>query len=189
MAEISYSIRKYATSDKDNILTVLYETSSMPIETKEQRAFLRLMFNDYYTEEESENCFVVADEADEAVGYIICAENFAVYEKVFKEKYMPEMAKLGKKYVAMAKGELFLHRLYAKKYPAHLHIDILPVCQGAGAGTKLVKALCEHLSSKNVEGLMLSCGAANKKAIKFYYKNGFKKLVNFFGSFLMGKEI
>lgn len=188
MSEKNFTIRKYCENDKENVLKVLYETSSMPIETQEQREFLRLMFNDYYTEEEPENCFVV-DCDGEAVGYILCAENYDSYDRVFRDKYFPLLKKLGKSYLFTAKGEMFVHKLFRKRFPAHLHIDILPVCQGIGAGTKLVDALSEHLSSKGVRGLMLSCGMGNKGAIKFYKKNNFRTLVNLFGSCLMAKEI
>ena len=189
MSEKTYTIRKYQARDKENVLKVLYETSSMPIETEDQRLFLRLMFNDYYTDEEGDNCFVVADADDEAVGYILCAENYDEYERVFKEKYAPKIAPLGKKYSAIVKAEFFAHKLFKKKYPAHLHIDILPSCQGAGAGSRLVTALGEHLSTKGVHGLMLSCGAGNKMAIKFYSKNNFKKIINLFGNYIMAKEV
>lgn len=188
MAEMNFTIRKYKADDKENVLKVLYETSSMPVETEAQREFLRLMFNDYYTDEEGDNCFVV-DCDGEAVGYILCAENYDRYDKVFREKYFPLLKKLGKPYLATAKGEMFVHKLFRRRFPAHLHIDILPVCQGIGAGTKLVDSLTEHLASKGVKGLMLSCGMGNKGAIKFYKKNNFRILVNFFGSCLMAKEI
>lgn len=183
------TIRKYRAEDKENLLTVLYETSSMPIETEEQREFLRLMFNDYYTEQEPDNCFVVADGDDSAVGYILCAEDYDTYERVFKEKYAPRIKKLGKSYSAIVWGEFFVHKLLKKKYPSHLHIDILPVCQGKGAGSRLVDALCEHLKEKNSPGLMLSCGMGNKGAIRFYSRNGFEKKVNFFGNCLMCRKI
>lgn len=188
MTENKFTIRKYKAEDKENVLKVLYETSSMPTETEEQREFLRLMFNDYYTEEEPDNCFVV-DCGGEAVGYIICAENYKRYERVFKDKYIPLIKRLGMTYLITAVGELFIHRLISKRFPAHLHIDILPVCQGVGAGSELVRALCEHLASKGVKGLMLSCGMGNKGAIRFYKKNNFRMLINFFGNCLMAKEI
>ena len=189
MNENTFTIRKYRAGDKENVIKVLYETSSLPVETEEQRSFLRLMYNDYYTQQEADNCFVVADGEDNAVGYIICAEDFRRYEKIFKEKYLPEIKALGKNYLGMAKGEMLVHKFYRNSYPAHLHIDILPLCQGKGAGTQLVNALTDHLKDKGIEGLMLSCGMNNKKAVKFYKKNNFKVLMNFFGSCLMGKEI
>lgn len=189
MAEKDFTIRKYRPEDKDNLITVLYETSSMPIETEVQREFLRLMFNDYYTEQEPDNCFVVVDEGDNAVGYILCARDYDTYERVFKEKYLPRIKTLGKGYSTIVWGELFVHKLFKKQYPSHLHIDILPICQGKGAGSRLVDALCEHLKEKNSPGLMLSCGMGNKGAIRFYSRNGFEKKVNFFGNCLMCRKI
>lgn len=182
-------IRKYQPKDKENVLKILFETSSMPIETEDQREFLMLMFNDYYTEVEADSCFVAVNENDEAVGYILCARNFDEYYKNFKRFYLPEIRELGLNYYVMAIGEIFVHRIYRKKYPAHLHIDILETCQGQGVGRRLVSALSEHLSKTGTHGLMLSCGMGNKGAIKFYEKNNFKKQMNFMGSYLMAKDI
>lgn len=183
------NIRKYEAKDKENARKILFETSSMPIETEKQRKFLELMFNDYYTEVEPDCCFVAVDEKDEAVGYILCARNFDEYSKKFKNFYLPEIKELGLNYYFIAMGELFVHKLISKKYPAHLHIDILDVCQGQGVGTRLVNALSEHLGKTGTHGLMLSCGMGNKGAIKFYQKNNFKKLMNFMGNYLMAKEV
>lgn len=183
------NIRKYEAKDKENVVKILFETSSLPIETQEQREFLRLMYNDYYTEVESDCCFVAVNGEDEAVGYIICARDFDNYYKKFKKFYIPEIKDLGFSYYTMAMGEIFVHKLLAKRYPAHLHIDILDSCQGQGVGTRLMSALCEHLSTTGTHGLMLSCGAANTKAISFYKKNKFEIKANFFGSCLMAKNI
>lgn len=189
MAEKDFTIRKYRPEDKNNLITVLYETSSMPIETEDQKEFLRLMFNDYYTEQEPENCFVVADEQDNAVGYILCARDYDTYERVFREKYLPRIKELGKSYAMIVWGEFFVHKIFKKQYPSHLHIDILPVCQGKGAGSRLVDSLCAHLKENNSHGLMLSCGMGNKGAIRFYSRNGFVKKVNLFGNCLMCKNL
>ncbi|MBQ8504110.1 MAG: GNAT family N-acetyltransferase [Clostridia bacterium] len=183
------NIRKYEPKDKENLVKVLYETSSLPIETEAQRKFLELMFNDYYTETEPDCCFVAANEDDEAVGYIICARDFDTYAKNFKNFYLPEIKELGFGFYTMALGEIFIHKLISKKYPAHLHIDILDVCQGQGVGTRLVSALSEYLGSTGTHGLMLSCGMKNTKAVKFYKKNNFKIIMNFMGNCLMGKEV
>ena len=182
-------IRQYHKKDKENLVKICYETSSLPIETEKQRKFLTLMFNDYYTEVEPENCFVAVDEQDEAVGYIICSEDFDNYYKYFKNFFLPEIKELSFSYYLSAKGEIFLHSLFKKEYPAHLHIDILDTCQGQGVGTRLVKTLCEHLEKKKVKGLMLSCGMSNKAALKFYKKNNFKQLKNILGSCILAKKL
>ncbi len=179
------TIRKYEKKDRENLLKICIETSSLPTESKKDLDFLNLMFNDYYAIVEPDNCFVAADENDEAVGYILCAENFDRYFKTFKGLYLPMIKKLGMKYYTMAISEIAVHSIFRKKYPAHLHIDILPVCQGKGTGTALMNELKDHLKEKGIDTLMLSCGMGNKRAIKFYEKNDFKMIANIAGSCIM----
>ena len=97
--------------------------------------------------------------------------------------------KLGKNYEMIVWCEFLVHKIFKKQFPSHLHIDILPICQGKGAGSKLVDALCAHLKEKNSCGLMLSCGMSNKGAIRFYSRNGFVKKLNLFGNYLMCKNL
>ena len=166
-------IRKYESKDKENLRKICIETSGLPTETEKDREFLFLMFNDYYSEVEPENVFVAVNDSDEAVGYILCAEDFDRYFAVFKKIYLKRIRKLGFRYYSMALGEIAVHSIFAKKYKAHLHIDILSECQGKGTGTALMNALKEHLKGKGINSLMLSCGMGNKLAIKFYKKNNF----------------
>ncbi len=181
-------IRKYKETDKENLRKICIETSLLPVETEEQRKYLYLMYNDYYSEAEPDNIFVAANENDEAVGYILCAENFRRYVKVFRNFYLPEIRKLGFSFWFSAISEIAGHSLFAKKYSAHLHIDILSECQGKGTGTALMNELKDHLKSKGINSIMLSCGANNTNAIKFYKKNGFKILKEMFGSCIMACE-
>ena len=66
---------------------ICIKTSKLPVENSIQREFLYLLYNDYYTEVEGENCFVAVDENDIPVGYILSAENFDAYAKIFKKRY------------------------------------------------------------------------------------------------------
>lgn len=179
------TVRKYEKKDRENLFKICVETSSLPTETKKDLDFLNLMYNDYYASAEAENCFVAANDNDDAVGYILCAENFDRYLKTFKGLYLPEIKKLGIKYYIMAISEIAVHSLFKNKYPAHLHIDILPLCQGKGTGTALMNELKDHLKEKGIDSLMLSCGMNNKKAIRFYEKNDFKMIANIAGSCIM----
>lgn len=183
------TIRKYQEKDKELLRDICIKTSRLPVETQKQRKFLTLMYNDYYTEVEGRNCFVAVDENDRAVGYILCAENFKKYSEVFRKTYLPEIRKLGISYYFMAIGEMTGHLLFSKKYPAHLHIDILDVCQGQGVGTRLMNELKNHLREKNIPALMLSCGGDNTMAVKFYKKNNFKVIKNLAGSYIMGTDL
>ncbi len=179
------NIRKFESKDRENLRKICIETSGLPTETEKDREFLFLMYNDYYAEVEPENIFVAVNDNDEAVGYILCAEDFGRYLSVFKKSYLPGIKRLGFKYYTMALGEIGIHKLFAKKYKAHLHIDILSECQGKGTGSALMNELKSHLKSKNINRLMLSCGMGNKLAIKFYKKNNFKLHRNVMGSCIM----
>lgn len=183
------NIRKYEEKDKENMRKVCLGTSSFDVSDRKTAEFITLMFCDYYTEAEPDSCFVAADENDDAVGYLICGKNFDEYYKVFNGLYMPDIRKLGLKYAFMANSEIAVHRLFSKKYPAHLHIDLLDVCRHQGVGSRLMKELKEYLSENHIPGLMLSCGYNNKNAIRFYERNGFKKIANIFGSYVMAIKL
>ena len=182
-------IRKYQPKDKEAVRKILVETSRLPVETEKDIKLLQLLYNDYYIEVEPENCFVAADETDEAVGYIICASDYKKFRKLFMKFYLPEIRTLGLKYYFQAIADVMGHALYAYKYPAHLHINVLNVCQGKGTGTQLMNALKDDLRSKNINGLMLSCAEDNDGAIRFYKRNSFKVLSVFGGGCMMGTEL
>lgn len=182
------SIRKYEKKDKENLRKICIETSKLPTETQKQRDFLTVMYNDYYTENEPENIFVAVNENDEAVGYILCCEYFDDFYDIMKKFYLPEVRDLGMNFYFAAMGEILVHKAFSKKYPAHLHIDILDVCQGQGVGTRLMTELKAHLKAKKINNVMLSCGMSNTQAVKFYKKNNFKIIKNVLGSAIMASE-
>ena len=183
------SIRKYQPKDKPAVRHILIETSRLPVETEKDIKLLELLYNDYYTEVEPENCFVAVNEKDEAVGYIICAADYKTFRRNFMKFYLPEIKELGMKYYIQAFMDIMGHALYAHKYPAHLHINVLNVCQGHGTGTKLMDTLKAELRKNGKKGLMLSCAADNDGAIRFYKRNGFKVLSVMAGGCAMAVEL
>ncbi len=58
------------------------------------------------------------------------------------------------------------------RYPAHLHIDLLPRAQGAGLGRALIGRLTDALRGRGVPGLHLGVDPANTGAIAFYTRLG-----------------
>ena len=183
------SIRKYRPEDKPAVRRILIETSRLPVETEKDIKLLELLYNDYYTEVEPEHCFVAADENDQAVGYIICAADYKKFRRAFFKFYLPEIRELGMKYYIQAFMDIMGHALYAAKYPAHLHINVLPVCQGKGTGTELMDALKEELRKSGIKGLMLSCAADNDGAIRFYKRNSFRVLSVVGGGCMMAVDL
>ena len=61
-------------------------------------------------------------------------------------------------------------------YPAHLHIDLLPVLQGQGLGRRLIDTLRDALAARGVPAVHLGMDAANTAARAFYDRLGFHEL-------------
>lgn len=62
-------------------------------------------------------------------------------------------------------------------YPAHAHIDLLPVAQGRGIGGIALRFLMGQLAVRKIGGLHLGVDPKNSGAIRFYERLGFEKLV------------
>lgn len=178
------NIRNYADKDKINMRSICTETANAADADIDRQRFITLLYCDYYIEQEPQNCFVLTDDEDEAVGYVICSENFSRYKKGFVP-YLRQIRKIGFPEYLFALGEVTAHSLIAKSYPAHLHIDILPDFQHKGGGTRLISSLKNHLAEKGIHSLMLIVNSENINAVNFYKKNGFKQQLNLFGAIYM----
>ncbi|MBR5498308.1 MAG: GNAT family N-acetyltransferase [Clostridia bacterium] len=181
-------IRPYEEKDKENVRHVCLVTAGCTEKPEEEKQFILSLYCDYYIEKEPENCFVVSDDDDNAVGYIMCAESFADYRRNFKP-YAEKIEKISFIKKLFAYGEMLAHMPASKKCNAHMHIDILPAFQGKGIGSQLLSALTSHLKEKGVNGLMLVVSNSNKNAVKFYRKNGFCAFLNFGKGTLMTKVL
>jgi GNAT superfamily N-acetyltransferase len=62
------------------------------------------------------------------------------------------------------------------RYPAHMHIDLLPVAQGQGVGRRLMQAMLAELHRRGIPGVQLGVGAGNSRARGFYAHLGFRPL-------------
>ncbi|MDR1108728.1 MAG: GNAT family N-acetyltransferase [Spirochaetaceae bacterium] len=78
---------------------------------------------------------------------------------------------------------------WLSRYPAHLHIDLLPEIQGKGWGKVLMKTLFAELEQRKIPGVHLGVAAANTAATAFYKKLGFSVLQNETWGFTLGKEL
>jgi ribosomal protein S18 acetylase RimI-like enzyme len=64
----------------------------------------------------------------------------------------------------------------ASRFPAHLHIDLLPRIQGRRIGRRLIEALVASLRDQGSPGLHLTVGDGNPKAVGFYRHVGFDEV-------------
>lgn len=143
----------------------------------------------YYITKAKDFCFVAVDETDTPIGYILCAPDRNEYKREFLRDEAKAIRKYNLIYSVFVLGELILALPFEKKYPAHLHIDILDGYRHMGIGSELMENLCDKLRSVRVRGVMLSVAASNKNAISFYLKNGFESLLKTKLFFVMGKKM
>jgi ribosomal protein S18 acetylase RimI-like enzyme len=61
------------------------------------------------------------------------------------------------------------------RWPAHLHIDLLPVARGSGLGAALMERWLNKLKEANSPGCHLLTLVENKRALSFFEKMGFRK--------------
>ena len=73
-----------------------------------------------------------------------------------------------------------------ERYPAHLHIDLLPRLQGQGDGRRLLTALLDGLGAP---GIHLGVGVANQRAIGFYRRMGFTEVHAYTHSLIMARTL
>ncbi|RWB25387.1 MAG: GNAT family N-acetyltransferase [Mesorhizobium sp.] len=62
------------------------------------------------------------------------------------------------------------------KYPAHLHMNLLPRVQGSGLGSKLFDKWRSFAVEHGIKGIHVGANRANKRAIGFWRKIGFAEL-------------
>ena len=171
------SVRPYSEKDKERVQNICLANAECLNSPEDTQKYILIMYCNYYIEQEPGNCFVAVNDDDEAVGYIICSENYDSYEKVFKELYLNQCAAISPKRYVDAKLDLLSHSMFKNQYPAHFHIDIDENYQRMGVGSLLISTLKAHLRKKNIKNMMMVCGEDNENAKSFYRKNGFKDLL------------
>ena len=148
---------------------------------------------------EPDLCFVLATDYAPC-GYILgTRDSITFYEKCEKQ-WFPELRKRyplpqkKKKSLEATLIRFFLHRKQIavkglEDYPAHLHIDILPIAQRKGYGSKLIENFLRRLQSQNVQGVHLIVSKNNQNAIDFYRQVGFKELKELGESIAFGRRL
>ena len=64
----------------------------------------------------------------------------------------------------------------ARRFPSHLHINLVPRLQGHGTGRRLIGTVISHLRDQGSAGLHLVVGRRNQRAAGFYRHVGFTEL-------------
>lgn len=167
-------ITQYSEKYRDDVRNICLDTAGSNARKENTKRFLLATFCDYYIDNEAEHCFIAVDEdTDSAVGYILCAPDYKKYKKIFKSDYLPRVKGCKKEYIFESWASVHGPAIFAKSYPAHMHIDIEPAYQHCGIGTRLLDTLDKHLKDIGCKGIMLIVDSYNTNAINFYKKNKF----------------
>lgn len=192
-------IRRAKKSDIQGIVHVCYKTGYMGEDATPYFSDEKLfgyLFSQYYPEYETEHCFVAVDN-EKVVGYILGSPDSERQGKMFISRIIPRvifrlffitslkyfstfkhMFKLVAVVIKYIKLPGHMNNMprdeIDKKFPAHLHINILEEYQRKGIGGRLIKAFETHMKELEVKGIHLGTSEKNFKAIPFYKKIGYK---------------
>jgi ribosomal protein S18 acetylase RimI-like enzyme len=128
----------------------------------------------------------VAEDGTGVVGYVLGADDTRAFEEACERDWWPALRARYPNPPADAEltaDEALMRRIHhpdqtpavvVERFPAHLHIDILPRGQGHGVGRRLINTLFDALRARGVTGVHLGVGATNIRAIGFYRHLGFR---------------
>jgi len=193
---IENRIRKYLAGDEDAIKEITFRTGFKGEDLTgrnyiDDKDLFFLIFIYYYPKYEPQHCFVAEDlKREKVVGFICGTPNTVQQESRFKKIMIWRILfrvlsvtiwRYPKTFLTLLKmsgmrpsiDPIAISNLI-QKYPAHLHINLLPEYQHMGLGSKLIQTYESHLLKLGISGVHLQTTSYNKKAIPFYLKNGYK---------------
>lgn len=184
----SPTIRRYRPADREDVVEVCVRTGDSGADATglfTDETLLPDVFAAPYLDLEPELALVV-DTGTRVAGYVIAAADTPTWVRRYREAYLPGFAarhplveppttrEEGIVWVGHHPEQMIVHDL--DRYPAHLHIDLLPQVQGQGLGRVLIRTLLAALRARNVPGVQLRYGETNLAAGRFYRRLGFHPL-------------
>lgn len=184
-------VRSYRPDDRDRVRMICHDTGFMgdPVDWmwKDRDSFTAL-FCDWWIDCQADSALVA--ELDGVVaGYLLgCVDSRRVAHegRTFLRQFLgrgcclrPGTAAvmwrmLSDGIVDSARGRLPA-RVWDERWPAHLHINLLPQLRGRGAGARLMTAWLTSLREQGVPGCHLQTTAENSRAVAFFEAMGFEK--------------
>lgn len=127
-------------------------------------------------------CALVVEDAEGVAGYILGAADTAAFEARAETDWWPKLRAAYADPQGMPPAEWTADQRLAyaihhprpprpallARYPAHLHIDLMPRLQGKGMGRRLMDAWLGLVSSMGACGAHLECSSDNARALRFY---------------------
>lgn len=182
-----FGIRAYQPGDREAIRRIAFETGYMGESIawmwRDRESFADLITR-YYTDREPGSIWVVEREGA-VLGYLTgCVDSASARGSALREirrqiargrLFAPGFAAFLVRTLldSLRDGGAPEEALSDPRWPAHLHIDLLPEARGRGLGRRLMQAWFARLSSLGSPGLHLGTFAENHAAIAFFEGCGF----------------
>ena len=182
-------VRPYREADREQVRRIAFETGYMgePCDWywRDAESFADA-WTRYYTDREPESAFVAAD-GDLVLGYLVgCADTARapsaaaeITRLMLRRQLLVRPGTAG--FFWRAFWDTLRDRgapsseLTDPRWPAHLHINLLPEARGHGAGRGLMTAWLGRLRQLGVPGCHLGTMAENTRAIRFFESTGFAR--------------
>lgn len=134
---------------------------------------------------EPDLAFTLADDDDVPVGYVVGTGDTRAFEARCAREWWPALRErfprgsfpvgtADERLVELVHTPVPMPDAVVERFPAHLHVDLLPAGQGGGNGRRLLETLFEALRTRGVRGLHLGVDPANTRAVGFYEHLGFR---------------
>lgn len=195
---MSFEIRSFHPSDLYSLYRICLLTGDSGKDASEIYKDPEILGHFYaapYAVLEPELCFVAVKNG-RPVGYILGTQNSEQFAARCEAEWFPP---LRQRYPFPPDSDkspdaAIIRRIHAGqpvkpellKYPAHLHIDLLPEAQGQGLGRKLIQVFADKLRQLHVPALHLEVGRKNENAIMFYERVRFRRVFEFEFSIAFG---
>lgn len=132
---------------------------------------------------EPDLCFVV-DLGRGAQGYLVATADTAAFVEAYRQSWLPGFTErwsgdrdpVDAEHVAAGLDPDRMLVPELARYPAHLHIDLVPDAQRQGWGRALIETLVAELGRRGVPGVHVGVDPANVEALAFYHRLGFTPL-------------
>jgi ribosomal protein S18 acetylase RimI-like enzyme len=182
-------IRSYRPGDREAVRDICHRTGYMgePADWywRDLPSFAAV-WTGYYTDREPESAFV-AERDGRVVGYLLgCVDTArapsatdAILRQAARRLLLLRPGTAG--FFWRSLGDVLWDarvppgELRDPRWPSHLHIDLLPEGRGVGAGSGLMRAWLERLSTLGSPGCHLVTLAENRNAIAFFERMGFRR--------------